>query len=268
MNPLVILTYPFVWQALLTGIFIAISLPLVGTFLVYKNQSFLADALSHSAVVGVVIGVILNIPLPFSMLVVTLIATFLIEFFRHKNQDLNDSYLIIILSLSLSLAVILNRFTPKTIRLESYLFGDLSLVSVSDLFLAIGFFVATVAVFILGSKKWFVFILGSDVASSSGISITKWSFILSIFTAFLVAIATKIIGALLISVLIILPVLISSFYAKTFFSSILYAQFFAVLAVIIGFLLAVIFNLPTGAVISLVLIFMFFLSKISKSIFG
>jgi len=262
MNIIELLRFPFVWQAGIAGILLAVVAPLIGVFLVHRQQSFLADTLSHSALVGVVAGVILDIPVALTIVIVSVIVATLIQFIQRNDTELNDSVLVLILTFSLSLAVILNRLSDEIIRIESYLFGDLTLVSADDVWLAAGIAVIIAGVFMAGFRKFFVLTLGSDIAASSGLSVKMWSLALSVSTALFVSIGIKIAGALVLPALLIVPVLISTSLQKSFVGSIIFASVISLIGVIIGFLFALAGSLPTGATIALVMISLYILAQI------
>jgi zinc transport system permease protein len=262
MNFFNLLSYDFVRFGLFSSISVALACPLVGIFLVHKRQANLADTLAHSSLIGVVLAVWFGIYSQIIIALVCILAAVLVEFLNKKNQ-LNEAILVIILSGSLAIATILNRVLPtKTIRLESFLFGDLNIISKSDMFGAFLVLAVTFLVFIFASKKWFVMILGLDLAHTSGVKTFFWNLVLAINSALVVTTCIKITGALLTSALIVIPVLTASNIAYSFKSSLFLSLFISVIGVFLGLIFALIYNLPSGASIVLVLLTFFILSKL------
>jgi zinc transport system permease protein len=262
MNFFNLLSYDFVRFGLFSALAVALTCPLVGVFLVHKRQANLADTLAHSSLIGVVLAVWFGVSSQIIVALVCILTAVLVELLNKKNQ-LNEAILVIVLSGSLALATILNRLLPtKTIRLESFLFGDLNIISKSDMIGTFVILIITLLVFIFASKKWFVMILGLDLAHTSGVKTFFWNLILAINSALVVATCIKITGVLLTSALIVIPVLSSSNIAYSFRASLFLSLFISVIGVFLGLILALIYNLPSGASIVLVLLAFFVLSKL------
>lgn len=267
MNIWTLLSLDFIQLGLLAGLAISLSCPLVGVFLVHRRQSNFADTLSHSSLIGVVLSIWLGFSLQISIIGVCILTAVLIQLLGGRKNQLSDSVLVTVLSGSLAIAVMLNRFLPiKTIRLESFLFGDLSIISKSDVFLAFAVLFLTNIVFFLAYKKWFVMILGLDLAHISGIKTRKWDLVLAVTSAIVVAICIKIVGALLTSALIVIPVLIAANLTSSFKSSIWISLFISLFSVMSGLFGALIFDLPSGASIVLILLSLFIFAQILEKL--
>lgn len=244
------LTYEFMRRSLIMGIMIGIVAPCVGYFLVLRRQSVIGDTLSHVALSGAAFGMLTNsYPLLTAMLF-TVIASLGIEGLRIKYRHFAELSLSIILSAGVGLASILLSL-GNTQGVLSYLFGSLSLVSSQEILLFVILSVIIFGTIIFLYNKLFYITFDEESAYLTGIPTKRINIFFSVLVALTVAISMRIVGVLLISSLMVLPVAASLLIARSFKAGLVYSMVFGVVSVIIGLILSYYLNLATGGTIVL-----------------
>ncbi|GAA4722159.1 metal ABC transporter permease [Brevibacillus fulvus] len=253
--------YDFLRYTLLSGVLIGVICPLLGTFLVVRRLSMMADGLSHVTLSGVAAGMLLskNVaflgavnPLFFGM-IFSVIGSLFIERLRKLYKSQQDLAIPIILSGGLGLfTVLVSMADGFTTDLYSYLFGNIVTVTKEDMFALIG-----VAVFVIGTvlaiyKELFAVSFDEEFARVSGVARKFINFWFIVLVALTIAASMRIVGVLLISAMITLPVASSLQIAKSFRQTIFYAILFAEISVLVGLYFAYLLDWASGGTIVLV----------------
>lgn len=252
-----ILQFDFLRNTFLTGILIGIIAPLLGTFLVVRRLALLADALSHVTLAGIAFGLFIEkkitIPLitPFyGGLGASVIGAILIEKLRSVYTAYQEIGIPIILSAGVGISVILislaNGFNTNLIN---YLFGSASAVSRSDFYTIIIITVIVITIITLFYKELLTLSFDEEHATVSGIHSNRIHFIFIILTALVIAASIRIVGVLLVSALMTLPVASAMRIAVSFKQLIFYSIIFAEISVIIGLISGYYLNIPAGGTI-------------------
>ncbi|MFA1641748.1 metal ABC transporter permease [Chryseomicrobium aureum] len=255
-----ILTYDFLRQAFISGILIGIMAPLLGVFIVVRRLSLIADALSHVTLAGIAGSLFLSQTVPALALLNPLYlgmasavaGSTLIEKLRSLYKHYQELAIPIIMSAGLGLAALFISLADGfRTDLFSYLFGSVSAVSYQDMMIVIAV-TAIVVLFLLAFfKELFVLSFDDEYASAVGLP-AKWiHFMFMIVTALVIAASMRIVGILLVSSLMTLPVAAAMRIAKSFKSAILWSLLFGQSAVLIGLVTAFYLDLAPGATIVL-----------------
>jgi len=258
-----IFQYDFMVRALIAGTIIGIIAPLVGMFLVVRRYSYLADTLAHVSLVGVAAALVGSVNPVFGAMAAAIISAVGMEQLRIRKGILSDSLLAIFLSGSLALAVVLigSRGLPAA-NLFSYMFGTITTVNSFDL-PAMGCVGTIVLLFIIIFKRsLFLVAFDEDLAAAEGARATLYNTIMVILAALVVSFAIRIVGALLIGALIVIPVTSAIQWKKNFRSTMVLGVLFSLLAVHVGLWSSFSFNLPSGATIVLTSLLIFIISLI------
>lgn len=253
-----LLQYEFLQNAFITGIIIGILAPLLGVFIVVRRMSMIADALSHVALAGIALSLLLQKsfvslvglnPLYFGM-AFSVGGSLFIEKLRTLYKHYQELAIPIILSGGIGLSVIFisiaNGFNAD---LYGYLFGSVSAVSRSDLFLILGVGIAVIITIILLYKELFILSFDEEHAKASGIPSKAIHFIFIVMVALVIAASMRVVGILLVSSLMTLPVAASLRFANGFKQMIGYAIAFGEIAVVGGLFLSFQFDLAPGGTI-------------------
>ncbi len=244
-----ILTYSFMQRAFMVGNIVGIIAPLIGVFLVLKRLSLIGNALSHVALTGVAIGMILGVYPVYIALIVSILAALGIEKLRKDYADYAELSLSIILAAGLGLATILISLSKNSSGIFSYLFGSISLVTDQDILVVLPLAILIILVVVIFYYGFFFMAFNEGDAKLAGIPTDKLNILFMILVSITVSISMRIIGGLLISSLITLPVAASMQLAKSFKQTIIYSILFSLLAVNLGLFISFYYNLASGGTI-------------------
>jgi len=264
-----IFQYGFIIRGLEAGIIIAIIAPLIGIYLVLKRYSLIADTLAHVSLAGIALGMLLKLNLLFSALMATFLSSIIIEKMRISKKIYSESALAIFLSGSLALAIVLLNFAHGlNSDLFSYLFGSIVTVKQSDVYV-IAILGALVTSFVIGFAKELKYVaFDEEAAKVSGIPTGAINFILISLSAVTVSLAIPIVGVLLISALLVIPVITALQFRKGFNTTIIIAEALSVFSVLAGIISSFYLNLSAGGVIVLIMIALLILTFIAKSLYN
>ncbi|GEK35353.1 metal ABC transporter permease [Kurthia sibirica] len=270
-----IFQYEFLQNAFLAGIIIGFIAPLLGVFIVVRRLSLIADALSHVTLAGIAgslylsqsfIGLATLNPL-YLGIVAAVGGSVLIERLRRLYKHFEELAIPIIMSAGLGMsAIFISLAQGFSTDLFSYLFGSVSAVSRQDLYIVIGIAVIVTAFIYLLYKELFVLSFDDEYAQASGLPTKVVHTLFMLITALVIAASMRIVGILLVSSLITLPVAAAIRMAKSFKQTILYSIIFGELAVIVGLVSAFYLNLAPGGTIVVTSIIILLIVLISKKI--
>ncbi|KKK54738.1 hypothetical protein LCGC14_3081680, partial [marine sediment metagenome] len=195
----------FVIRAILAGLGVALAAAPLGCFVVWRRMAFFGDATAHAALLGVALSLALSLPVLAGVLTVALAMALLVYTLAERGTAM-DSLLGVLSHSALALGLVAVTFLPGIrIDLMSYLFGDILAVQKSDLAV-----IWSGAALVIGLIAWrwsalLTATLGGDLARASGIHPRREELILTLTLAITVAVAIKVVGALLIGALLIVP---------------------------------------------------------------
>jgi len=202
-----IFQYGFILRGIEIGLIIGVIAPLIGIFLVLRRYSLIADTLSHVSLAGVALGLLLNINPLLTAIGVSVLSSFAIEKLRLSKKVYGESALSIFLSGSLALAVVIISLAHGfSVDLFNYLFGSIVTVKQSDvlIILVTGIFVFLAIIALYKELVYITF--DEEAARVGGIPTKTINTIFIILAALTVALAIPIVGILLISALVVVPV--------------------------------------------------------------
>jgi zinc transport system permease protein len=259
--------YGFMIRALEVGVLIGAIAPLIGIFLVLRRYSLIADTLSHVSLAGVAIGLLTGINPLLTAIVTAVVSSVAIERLRLSKKVYGESALSIFLSGSLALAIVLISLANGfSVDLFNYLFGSIVTVKQSDVYiiLVIGIFVFLAIMAFYKELTYITF--DPEAAQVGGIPTRFINILLIVLAALTVALAIPIVGILLISALIVIPVVAALQLKKSFLSTIFYAEAISLFSVIGGIVGSFYLNLPAGGTIVLIALIIFILSLFYKKV--
>ena len=267
-----ILQFDFLRHTFLTGILIGLIAPLLGTFLVVRRLSLLADALSHVTLAGIAFSLFLEKQLLigflnplYSGMGFSVIGAILIEKLRSVYSAYQEIGIPIILSGGIGLSVIFialaNGFNTD---LFNYLFGSVSAVSKTDFYSILIITIFIVLMISLFYKELLTLSFDEEHATVSGIHSKRIHFLFIVLTALVIAASIRIVGVLLVSALMTLPVASAMRIASSFKQLIVYSIIFAEISVITGLISGYYLSIPPGGTIVLVAIIILIISLAIK----
>ncbi|CRK84158.1 metal ABC transporter permease [Neobacillus massiliamazoniensis] len=253
--------YEFLQNAFLTGILIGILAPLLGVFIVVRRLSLIADALSHVTLAGIAASLLLEKSFPilsglnplYLGMVFSVGGSLFIEKLRGVYKHYQELAIPIIMSSGIGLGVIFislaNGFNTD---LFSYLFGSVSAVSRTDLLVIFIISIVVIFAIIMLYKELFLLSFDEEHAKASGIPAKTIHFIFIIMVALVIAASMRIVGILLVSSLMTLPVAASIRIAKGFKQTIFLSILFGEISVLGGLIAAYYLNLAPGGTIVMI----------------
>lgn len=267
--------YQFLQNAFITGIMIGILAPLLGVFIVVRRLSLIADALSHVTLAGIAASLLLEKyiaafsglnPVYLGM-VFSVGGSLFIEKLRAVYKHYQELAIPIILSSGIGLGVIFislaNGFNTD---LFSYLFGSVSAVSRTDLWVIFVISIVVILVIVLLFKELFLLSFDEEHAKASGIAAKSIHFIFIVMVALVIAASMRIVGILLVSSLMTLPVAASIRIAKGFKQTIFLSVVFGEISVLGGLFTAYYLNLAPGGTIVMIAVIILILAIFYKKL--
>lgn len=257
--------YDFLQRALLAGIAVAVLAPSIGLFLVVRRYALMADTLAHVALAGVAIGLLLGWQPIGTAVLAAVLAAVGIEFLRSRRGLFGESVLALFLSGGLALAVmLLSAGRMVNANLFGYLFGSITTVTPTDLWLIGALTLISSGVLAALYRPLFTVALDEDLAHVDGWPVRILNITIVALAAVVVALAMRIVGALLIGALMVIPVLAALQFKRGFLGTLIAAILLAVLAVLLGLGLSYQFDLASGATIVVVALGLFGVSLVAK----
>ncbi|MCC3356705.1 metal ABC transporter permease [Bacillus sp. REN16] len=253
-----IFQYEFLQNAFLSGLLIGLIAPLLGVFIVVRRLSLIADALSHVTLGGIAASLLLEKKLglagpinPIYMgMTFSVIGSLFIERLRTVYKHYQELAIPIILSGGIGLSVIFISLADGfNTDLFNYLFGSVSAISRADLWTVLGITVLVILIVLILYKELFLLSFDEEHAAVSGINAKTIHFIFIVTVALVIAASMRIVGILLVSSLMTLPVAAAIRIAKGFKQTIILSVVFGELAVIFGLVLSYYLDLAPGGTI-------------------
>ena len=250
--------YSFIVRGFEAGLIVGFIAPLIGIFLVLRRYSLIADTLAHASLAGIAAGFLAGINPFITALGVTVASSLSLERLRATRTLYGESALALFMSGSLALAtVLLSLGDGFSSNLFNYLFGSIVTVTQTDIYIISVLALVVTALVTLFYKELVSIAFDEEYARVSGIPVRTLNMILMILAAVTISLAIPVVGILLISALIVIPVITALQLRKSFFVTILFAEFFSLLSVSAGMLLSFYLDLATGGTIVLIALLLF-----------
>lgn len=195
----------FVLRAALAGIGVALATGALGAFVVWRRMAYFGDAASHGAILGVALAIALNGPIWVWVLAVAIIMGILLQLLVNRGHA-GDTVLGVLAHTALAAGLVAVSFQSGIrVDLSAYLFGDILTVSQGDLAVIWGGAMVVCAVLIWRWNAMLTATLHPDLALASGVNPAREQMVQTLLMALVVAVALKVVGALLITAMLIIP---------------------------------------------------------------
>jgi len=260
------LSYPFLVRAFIVGVLVSLCASLLGVSLVLKRYSMIGDGLSHVSFGALSVAMALGVaPLKLSLPVVTIVAVILLRI--GKGRMKSDAAIAVISSGSLGIGVIVTSLTTgMTVDVCGYMFGSLLAMSKEDVVLSIALSIIVIVIFIICYNRLFAVTFDESFAKASGVKVAVYNMLLAILTAVTIVLGMRMMGAMLISSLIIFPALTSMRLFGSFKAVIVSSAVISLICFFIGIICSFQYSTPTGASIVGVNLIVLFLAVIVEKI--
>lgn len=246
-----IFSYGFMIKAFIVAVIIGIIAPCIGAPVVLKRLSAIGDAASHSALAGICAGLLLNINPVLGAVVFSIAAVLGIEGLRKLLKSYSEIAPIVIMSAGIGLTAVLSGFIKSSADLNGFLFGSIVSVSDFELYMTIGLGVTVIAVSSLLYKELFYIAFDEEAATLSGMPVGAVNFIIMLLTAVTVSVSSRVVGALMISSLLVIPTACAMTVAKSYSSMLKISIVLALLFTVSGLFISFYLDLRPGGTIVL-----------------
>jgi len=240
--------YTFLVRAFVVGILVSLCASLLGVSLVMKRFSMIGDGLSHVGFGSLAVATAMNAaPLAISIPVV-IVAAFLLLRLSENSKIKGDAAIAIISTSSLAIGVIvISLTTGMNTDVCNYLFGSILAMSKNDVFLSIALSIMVLVLFFIFYHKLFAITFDETFAKTSGVKTGVYNMLIAFLTALTIVLGMRMMGAMLISSLIIFPALTSMRLFKKFRSVTVSSAVVSVICFFTGVIISYMYATPTGA---------------------
>ena len=248
MNVLQMFSYPFMQRALIAGVLVSLCAALLGVSLVLKRYSMIGDGLSHVSFGALAVAVALGFtPLWFSIPVVILAAFFLLRMANNPHWN-SDAAIAVMSASALAIGIIvISRTTGMTTDVDNYMFGSVLAMRREDVALSVLLSAAVLVLFVLFYHKLFAVTFDESFSRATGLKVDRYNTLLSILTALTIVLGMRMMGAMLISSLVIFPALTAMRLFRSFRGVVVCAAVTSVLCFCAGLTASFVLSTPVGA---------------------
>ncbi len=244
-------SWPFMQRALIAGVLVSLCAALLGVSLVLKRYSMIGDGLSHVSFGALAVAVALGVtPLYFSIPVVILSAFFLLRLANSGSHMGSDAAIAVISASALAIGIlVISLTTGMTTDVDNYMFGSVLAMTETDVLLSAAVSAAVLVLFVLFYHKLFAITFDENFARATGMRVELYNTLLSILTALTIVLGMRMMGAMLISSLVIFPALTAMRLFRSFRGVVLCAGVTAVLCFCAGLTISFMKSTPVGATV-------------------
>lgn len=242
------LSYSFLARAVIVGLLVSLCASLLGVSLVLKRYSMIGDGLSHVGFGALAIATATNLaPLTVSI-PVTVLAAFLLLRISESSKIKGDAAIALISTGALAIGVlIISVTTGMNADVSNYMFGSILAMTPGDVILSVVLSSAVLILFVLFYNKIFAVTFDETFSRAVGTKAGVYNMLLAILTAVTIVLGMRMMGAMLISALIIFPALTAMRVCKHFKTVVICSAGISVVCFLIGVVLSYWYSLPTGA---------------------
>ena len=259
-----ILHYGFMQRALIASILIGLSAPSVGVYLVQRRLSLIGDGLGHVALAGVAVGVLTSTSPVWTALVAAVAGAVAIELIRAKGRTSGDVALAVLFYGGIAGGVVLISQAPggTPSNLNAYLFGAITTTSQTDL--VVFAVLSAVVLLVTHGLGRYLFAVSNDeeYATASGLPVLSLNLLLAVMTAVTVVVSMRVVGLLLISALMIVPIATAQLVTGSFRATVLVGTVIGVVVSVAGVVTSYYQDTPSGGTIVLFAIGLFVLAAV------
>ncbi len=245
--------YPFIARAFIVGILVSLCAALLGVSLVLKQYSMIGDGLSHVSYAALCIALACNAAPLFVSIPIVVCAAFLLLRMTEKGFMKSDAAIAVVSASALAIGVSVTSLTTgMTMDVSSYMFGSILVMTREDVILSVFLSVVVLFLFVFFYHQIFTVTFDENFAKATGVKTGFFNSMIAILTAVTIVLGMQMMGALLISSLVIFPSLTSIRLFRSFRGVVLCSGCLAVVCFCIGMVISYQSAMPAGASVVLV----------------
>lgn len=247
-NVIEMFSYPFMVRAFIVGALVALCSSLLGVSLVLKRYSMIGDGLSHVGFGALAVAAALNAAPLAAAIPVVIVAAVLLLRIRGNSRIKGDAAIALISTSSLAVGVmVISMTTGMNTDVYNYMFGSILAMSAGDVRLSVALAAVVLALYVFFYHKIFAITFDETFAQATGVKADLYNTLIAVLTAVTIVLGMRMMGALLISSLIIFPALTSMRVCRTFKSVIINSAVISVVCLVIGITVSYVWATPAGA---------------------
>ncbi|MFB6618442.1 metal ABC transporter permease [Streptomyces sp. NPDC085524] len=257
-----LLDYAFMQRALLAAVLVGLTAPAIGTYLVQRRQAVMGDGIGHVAMTGVALGFLLRTSPVWMATLVAVIGAVGMELIRSRGKTSGDIALAMLFYGGLAGGVMIINLAPggSTANLTSYLFGSITTVSAEDITAVVILAVFVVAVTLGLRRQLFAVCQDEEFARVTGLPVRALNLLMAVTAAVTVTVAMRIVGLLLVSAMMVIPVAAAQRVTRGFTATLAVAMTIGVLVSLTGTVTTYYIDAPSGGTIVLLAIAVFMIT--------
>lgn len=244
--------FEFMKNAFIAGGIISILCPFIGLFLVLRRHSMIGDTLSHSSFAGVAIGLVIGVNPLITTFIFTTLCALIIEFLRGYYKKYAELVMSIVLTLSLGIAITLISSGKASTSVNSFLFGSILTVTKNDILLILITGIISLIIMLLIFNKLLYVTFDEEGAKVSGINVKRINYLFTIIISATISMSIRIMGILVISSIIVVPVATAIQLEKNFKKTLLFSILFGFIDIIVGLIASYYMDSAPGGAIAIV----------------
>jgi len=253
-------SFTFLIRAFVVGILVSLCASLLGISLVMKRYSMIGDGLSHVGFGSLAVATAMNAAPLLVSIPVVIAAAFLLLRLSENSKIKGDAAIALISTSSLAVGVvIISVTTGMSLDVCNYMFGSILAMNKNDVYLSVALSIMVFILFVFFYHKLFAITFDETFARAGGVKTGMYNMLIALLTALTIVLGMRMMGALLISSLIIFPALTSMRIFKTFKTVTISSAIIAVFCFSTGIVISYVYATPAGASVVIMNIFAFFL---------
>ncbi len=260
-------SFPFIVRAFIVGILVALCSSILGVGLVLRRFSMIGDGLSHVGYGALAVASALHVSTPLYISIpIVILAAFLLLKLDNSSGVAGDSAVGMISAGALAVGtIIISLTTNSNADIASYMFGSIYALTETDVWLCVGLFIVVAILLAAFYNQIFAVTFDENFSRSAGININIYNIAIAMLTAVTVVIGMTLMGALLISALIIFPPVTAMKTCKSFKKVMISSAAVGVAGLVVGLFASYFLNTPPGAsIVAADIILYFCFSVIAK----
>jgi len=260
------LQYGFMRNALFVSVFISILCPCIGIFLVLRRYSMIGDTLSHASLAGIALGLLCGQNPVLGAFVFTSVCGALIEFLRTYFRKFTDLILTIVLALSVGTAITIISSGKLHANADSFLFGSVLTVTPFDMVMVVVLSAVSVLTLVFLYHQMLYIAYDEEAAKVAGVKVKLINYVFSVLVASAISVSIRIVGVLVLSSMIALPVATALQLEKGFRTTLLFSILFSFVDIMVGLFASYYLNVAPGGFTALVSVAVLVLVLLAKKI--
>ena len=258
------LKYDFMRNAFLIGGLIALIIPMIGTVVVFKRMSMVGDAISHTSLAGITLGLIFGFNPLLAALLMSIFSALVLEYVSLHFSNYKELSISILMSIGVGLSAVFSSFLQNPANLNMYLFGSVLSIVKSDIIVTVILSLIIIFISLRFYRSFFYIAFDEKSAQLAGVNVKRTSLIFTLTTAISVSLASKMMGALVVSSLLVIPVAASMQVSFSYKQTMIIACLVSLFSMFLGLILSYHFDLVPGGTIVLSSVAVLFISFLLK----